>query len=74
MSLLMNAADVRGLIRSLCDADRCPKDSREFWTIGHLRNLAEWAEEKEAQERMELSCFVEAAMGGESIRFGTPTR
>ena len=64
MNFLMNAADVRGLIRSLCDGDRCPRESRKFWTVGHLSSLAVWAEEKEEEERANLSCFLEAALGG----------
>lgn len=63
MNLLMNAADVRGLIRSLCDGDRCPVDSRKFWTVSHLVNLAAWAEEKEQEERFDLSFFIQAAVG-----------
>jgi hypothetical protein len=63
MNLLMNAPDVRGLIRSLCDGDRCPVDSRKFWTARHLCNLAVWADEKEGQESADLSCFIEAAVG-----------
>jgi hypothetical protein len=62
MNLLMNAADVRGLIRSLCDGDRCPVDSRKFWTVRHLSNLAAWADEKEVEERFDLFFFIQAAV------------
>ncbi len=62
MNFLMNAADVRGLIRSLCDGDRCPRESRKFWTVGHLSNLASWADEQEEEERVDLSYYVQAAM------------